>query len=249
MFRALLSRFAPGHLLPSQCAICRAWPAEPLCTACLRRFASPRPRCRACALPVAEGMDVCAVCLLWPRSGTQTDGKAPLDQLDRCHAAVDYDWPWNDLIGRYKFSPEPGWASALAELMRAAPGAADALDAADAVLPLPLTQARLRERGFNQALQLARALAPRKTHADWLLRLRDTPDQHRLPRGERLRNMENAFGVARGKRHRIEGQRLLLIDDVMTTGATLNAAASVLREAGALEVSALVLARTPMEGM
>lgn len=248
MFRALLTRLAPGRLLPSQCAICRAWPATPLCATCLRRFASPRPRCRACALPVAEGMDVCAVCLLWPRSSTDSDGKAPLDQLDRCHAAVDYDWPWNDLISRYKFGPEPGWAPALAGLMRGAPGAAEALDDADALLPLPLTPARLRERGFNQALHLARALAPRKTRLNWLLRLRDAPDQHSLPRAERLRNVEDVFGVARGKQRLIEGQRLLLIDDVMTTGATLNAAATALRAAGAAEVSALVLARTPMEG-
>ncbi|QBK03519.1 ComF family protein [Hylemonella gracilis] len=249
MFRALLSRLTPGHLLPSQCAICRAWPAAPLCATCLRRFASPRPRCRACALPVAEGMDVCAVCLLWPRSGADADGKAPLDQLDRCHAAVDYDWPWNDLISRYKFGPEPGWASTLASLMRGAPGASEALDDADALLPLPLTQARLRERGFNQALHLARALAPRKTRLNWLLRLRHAPDQHSLPRAERLRNVQDAFGVARGKRRLIEGQRLLLIDDVMTTGATLNAAAAALRAAGAAEVSALVLARTPLDGL
>jgi ComF family protein len=249
MFRALLSRLAPGHLLPSQCAVCRAWPATPLCPACLRRFAAPRPRCRACALPVAEGMDVCAICLLSPRADADASGKASLDQLDRCHAAVDYGWPWNDLVSRYKFSPEPGWAPALAGLMRAAPGAAEALDDADALLPLPLTNARLRERGFNQALHLARELAPRKTRADWLLRLRHAPDQHKLPRSERLRNVQDAFGVAPGKQALIEGQRLLLIDDVMTTGATLNAAAAALRAAGAAEVSALVLARTPMEGL
>ncbi|EYC52588.1 phosphoribosyltransferase [Hylemonella gracilis str. Niagara R] len=246
MFRALLSRLAPDRLLPSQCAVCRAWPATPLCTACKRRFAAPRPRCRACALPVAEGMDICAICLLSPRSGGDAGGQGA---LDRCHAAVDYVWPWNDLISRYKFGPEPGCAPALAALMRATPGAAEALDEADALLPLPLTQARLRERGFNQALLLARELAPRKIRANCLLRLRHAPDQHHLPRAERLHNVQGAFGIAPGKRHLIEGQRLLLIDDVMTTGATLNAAAAVLREAGAVEVSALVLARTPVEGL
>jgi ComF family protein len=247
LFRALLSRLAPGRLLPSQCAVCRAWPAKPLCDTCLRRFAAPRPRCRACALPVAEGMDVCAVCLLWPRSGGSPDDPPPLDQLDRCHAAVDYLWPWNDLVSRYKFGPEPGWAATLAELMRTAPGAADTLVEADLVLPLPLTSARLRERGFNQALHLARRLAPHKTRTDCLLRLRATPDQHRLARAERLRNMRNAFGVPPGRERLIQGKRLLLIDDVMTTGATLNAAAAALRAAGAAEVSALVLARTPLE--
>lgn len=247
MFRALLSRLAPGHLLPSQCAVCRAWPATPLCTACLRRFAAPRPRCRACALPVAEGMEVCAICLLSPRASADAGDPAGLNLLDRCHAAVDYDWPWNDLISRYKFGPEPGWAPALAALMRAAPGAAEALDEADALLPLPLTQARLRQRGFNQALHLARALAPRKTRPGWLLRQRHAPDQHSLPRAQRLRNVQGAFAVAPGKMRLIDGQRLLLIDDVMTTGATLNAAAAALREAGAAEVSALVLARTPVQ--
>jgi ComF family protein len=226
MFRALLSH------IPGQCALCRAWPSQPLCAACRARFARPRPRCRTCALPVIEGVEICGACLRTP------------SPLDGCWAAVDYDWPWSDLIARYKFTPDPGWAKALADVMSGTPDVLKALSEADALLPIPLSAARLRERGFNQALQLARHLAPRKTRKDWLLRTRDTADQHTLPREERLRNAQDLFSIRQGLETRIAGQHLLLIDDVMTTGATLHAAAAVLREAGASQVSALVLART-----
>lgn len=112
------------------------------------------------------------------------------------------------------------------------------------MLPLPLSRERLRQRGFNQALELARQLAPGKTRSDVLLRLRDTPAQSALPREARLRNVRGAFGVADGQVRTVAGQHVLLVDDVMTSGATLSGAAQALRAAGAARVTALVLART-----
>lgn len=230
MLRALLHRLSAA--LPGQCALCHAWPARPVCPACTARFAQPRSRCGLCALPLPAGVERCGACIK----------DAP--PLDWCLAAVSYEYPWSGLIARYKFGPSPGWSAALARLMRDSPGVAAALDAADLLLPLPLSPRRLRERGFNQALELARQLAPDKTRADLLLRLRDTPAQSSLPLNRRLRNVQDAFGLAAGAEDVLQGRRLVLVDDVMTSGATLHAAARLLRTAGAAHITGLVLART-----
>jgi len=219
--------------LPSQCALCRAWPGRPLCGACVARFAPAVPRCRGCALRVPAGVARCGGCLRHPGA------------LDTCLAACDYVWPWPDCIGRFKFQGEPGWAAPLCALMRAVPGADALLSQADRVLPMPLFPRRLRERGFNQALELARRLAPERCDAALLLRLRDTPPQSGLTRAQRLRNLHGAFAVEPLRAGLVRSRRVLLVDDVMTTGASLTAAAQALREAGAAQVDALVLARTP----
>ncbi|MFN4361000.1 MAG: ComF family protein [Hylemonella sp.] len=230
MFRALLHRLSAA--LPGQCALCHAWPAQPLCAPCRTRFARPGPRCLQCARPVPAGVTHCGACLREP---------PPLDQ---CLAAVNYEYPWSSLIARYKFGPHPGWSGTLAGLMRGCPGGTEALDRADLLLPLPLSGPRLRARGFNQALELARQLAPEKTRPDLLLRLRDTPAQSSLSLEQRLRNVRDVFGLSAEGARAVQGRRLLLVDDVMTTGATLHAAAGPLRAAGAAHIAALVLART-----
>lgn len=230
MFRALLDRLSAA--LPSQCAVCHAWPAQPVCETCVARFAQPRPRCQTCALPLPAGVERCGACIR----------EAP--PLDACLAAVPYEYPWSGLVTRYKFGASPGWSAALALLMRSTPWAEPALEAAELVLPLPLSRERLRQRGFNQALELARQLAPGKVEARLLQRLRDTPAQSALPREQRLRNVRGAFGIAPGKAHHVAGRRIVLVDDVMTSGATLFAAAQTLRDAGAAHITGLVLART-----
>lgn len=229
-----LAQRAGGWLgaLPSQCAVCRAWPARALCEACVTRFAQPAPRCRTCALRVPPGVTQCGECLRHP------------PPLSLCLAACDYDWPWNDCIARFKFEGEAGWAAPLALLMRGMPLARQALDEAQRVLPMPLFRARLQARGFNQSLALARQLAPDRCDAALLLRLRDTPAQSGLRRAQRLHNLRGAFALAPLRAAEVRGQRLLLVDDVMTTGASLFSAAQVLRDAGAAQVTALVLART-----
>ena len=111
---------------------------------------------------------------------------------------------------------------------------------------MPLARERLAERGYNQALLLARHLAPRKTDATLLLRTRHTPAQRELTRAERLRNVRGAFAVDPMRAHELRDQRVVLVDDVMTTGASLHAAATALRQAGVTHVTALVFARTPI---
>lgn len=219
--------------VPSRCAVCGAWPARPVCDACVARFGAPRLRCLHCALPLAAGQSTCGACLSQP------------PPLASCHAAVDYAYPWSGLLARFKFQGEPGWAAPLADLMRGVPGLASAVAQADAVVPLPLAPARLAERGFNQALELARRLAPGRTRAQLLVRLRETPAQARLDRAARAANMRGAFAVEPLRQAEVHGRRLLLVDDVMTSGATLHAAALALQAAGALSVSAAVFARTP----
>lgn len=165
--------------------------------------------------------------------------------LTSCLAAVSYAYPWSFLLTRFKFRGEPGLAARLATLMRHIPDASKLLLDCDLVLPMPLSRGRLRERGFNQALLLAKVLAPAKTDAHLLLRLRHTQPQSELPREQRLRNLQGAFGLAPLRATEVLDRHVLLVDDVMTTGASLQTAALALRQGGARRVDALVLARTP----
>jgi ComF family protein len=229
MLRRLLEGLAA---LPGQCAVCHAWPAQPVCDACVARFAQPRPRCRRCALPVPAGVVECGHCLREP------------PPLDACHAAVGYEYPWSTLIAQFKFEGQPGWALAFGTLMRSAPWFEPAIEQAAVVLPMPLAPARLAERGFNQAQLLAQQLAPGKTRSDLVLRMRQTPPQAALDRQARLANVRGAFAVEPLLASQLRGLRVVLVDDVMTSGASVFAAAAALRQAGVAHITALVMART-----
>lgn len=230
MFRTLMAR--AWATVPAQCAVCRGWPARPLCNACVSRHAQPLARCATCALPWAGPGPSCGACRINP------------PPLDACVAAVRYGFPWSACIADFKFNGQPGWGRAFATLLRSTPWVEPALDNCDRLVPMPLSAARLRDRGFNQALVLARALASGKAEADLLVRLRDTAPQHALGRTERLHNVRGAFAVQPLRAASLRGQRVVLVDDVMTSGASLHAAATVLREAGAAHITALVVART-----
>lgn len=230
----MLRRLIAGarHALPGQCAVCRAWPAQSLCESCVARFAQPSARCLRCALPVPSGIAQCGRCLAEP------------PPLDACYAAVAYDYPWSALIAQYKFHGQAGWARVFATLMRSTPWVEPALEDADVVLPVPLAPERLAERGFNQSLQLARLLAPAHCDASLLLRIRHTPAQASLDRAARLANVKGAFALDPLRVSEAKDRRVVLVDDVMTSGASLHAAARVLSDAGAARVTAIVLART-----
>lgn len=218
--------------LPSQCAACHSWPAQRVCDACVARFAQPSPRCQRCALRVPPGVAVCGNCLQHPPA------------FDACLAAVDYAFPWAGALAEFKFRGDPGWVDTLASLMRSAAGVAPSLDQADRVLPVPLSNERLRERGFNQSALFARSLAGAKADTRTLLRVHSADPQAGLDRARRLRNLRGAFAVEPRFAASLRGQRVVLIDDVMTTGATLEAATLPLREAGVAHVTTVVLART-----
>ncbi len=230
VFRQLLQGIS--RRLPSQCAVCHTWPAQPVCEACVAAFAQPVHRCSTCARTAPAGVDRCGACLVTP------------PPLDACLAAVSYAYPWSTLVVDFKFHEHPGWAASFAQLLRATPWVEPALDAADMVIPMPMSAQRLRERGYNQAQVLARALDAPKLAPDVLLRVQDTPPQRTLPRSERLRSVQHAFAVEPLRAAQLRERRVVLVDDVMTSGASLHAAALALRQAGVTHITGLVLART-----
>ncbi len=234
--RNVFSMWGMLHL-PSLCHICHRWPSQPLCAPCVERFAQPTQRCPTCALTVSRNAhtDHAALC--------RNCAEHP-SPLDACVAAVSYTFPWVGCIARFKFQADPSLARALAHLMRHAPWVEPALDAATLVVPMPLSPARLRERGFNQALELARHLAPHTTHAHTLLRRGDSAHQVGASRQDRLAHVRDAFWVAPERVSAVRGQRVVLVDDVMTTGASMYEAARALRAAGAAHITGLVLVRT-----
>lgn len=224
--------------LPRPCVLCAQWGTQGLCADCRHRFAALAvERCPRCALPQAAGA-LCGACL-----------RAP-PPFDRCVAAADYGFPWDRLITGFKFKSHTEWAVLLADVLAQAvarevrPGDATAT----LVLPVPLSPARLRERGYNQAWELARRLAVQRglpAKAQWLQRLRDTPHQVGLSRSERERNLRDAMWVPPEGQAGVAGQHVALVDDVMTTGMTAAAGARALKAAGAASVQVWVVARTP----
>lgn len=225
--------------LPGRCQVCGRWPAQPVCTACLRQFGPPTHRCGVCARPQAQAMPVCGACLL----------RQPAPSVSHCVAALEYQFPWDRLIARWKFDGECGWSSFWAELMWQDPATQAVWRQCGLVVPVPMGPTGLAKRGYNQAWELVKALqrhdAGQAAMAQALVRVRDTTEQHHLPRAQRLRNLHGAFAAHPHAVAALTGTHVLLVDDVRTTGATLEAAAQALLAAGAARVSALVLARTP----
>ena len=162
-----------------------------------------------------------------------------------CHAWISYDYPWSQLLTRWKFAQQPGLARHFARWMLQSPAITAALEHAEVVIALPLSTQRLRERGYNPAAQITQKLAPHKNPLNVLLRQRHTAPQSNLTRAQRLRNVRTAFHVPNAQRPCIAQRRVLLVDDVMTTGATLHAATRCLLQAGAASVQVLCVARTP----
>ena len=223
--KALMAHPGGPWRWPGQCALCRRWCRGGTCGDCdALHPPDAHPRCALCALR--------------------------LPPLSRCVAAMDYAFPWDRLLLALKFGEQLEVAPLLAGRLSLALARAG-IDAPDLILPVPLSAERLRERGYNQAHEIARRLAwPQGTGeverqsrlcARTLLRLRDTPQQARLPLDERRRNLRGAFVVLKP----VRGLRVAIVDDVMTSGATLHEAALALRRAGAADVQAWVVARTP----
>lgn len=225
-------------LLPPQCLGCRRLVDRPgqLCPDCWGRirFIAP-PFCACCGLPFAHDPGpgaLCGGCAAHP----------PVFQ--RARAVFRYDAASRGLILAFKHGDRLDAAPPFARWLAAA-GAA-LLAEADLILPVPLHRRRLFQRRYNQAALLAQALARQRglpVATQVLLRRRNTPSQGHLRASQRRRNVAGAFAVAPGGAARLAGRRVLLVDDVFTTGATLEAAARALLAAGAREVDCLTLAR------
>lgn len=224
----------------------------PSCAACGARLAlrDPAPWCLPCSASVEVlRPPYCASC------GEPFDGEGPVHPCRRCleapppfslaRAPLVYGGAVQEALARYKFGGQEFLGRELGALLAA--GAPD-LDPAryELVALVPLHPRRLASRGFDQAAALGRAVARahRLAFAPRLLRrLRHTPPQSRLTGAARVRNVAGAFEVARPRE--ALGRRVLLVDDVLTTGATARVCARALRQAGAADVAVLTLARAP----
>ncbi|MBI2732308.1 MAG: ComF family protein [Aquabacterium sp.] len=167
-------------------------------------------------------------------------------EFDRAIVALDYSGPWPSLLARLKFQGATALARPLAQLL--AEAVQPRRGATDLVLPVPLSQQRLRERGYNQAWLLAKAVSQNlgmEARTDMLARPHHTQRLMTLSAEERMLQIQEAFQVMPHAHAALAGRHIAIVDDVMTTGATLNACARTLLEAGARSVSAWAVARTP----
>ena len=222
--------------LPSECEVCRQWSAAALCPACVARFAAPRPRCARCGIGLGLATPRCGDCLRDP------------PPFEHTVCVADYGFPWDGLIGAFKFQGRAELAGLLATQLLAAVRAA-AKPVPQLVLAVPLSAQRLAERGYNQAWELARRVAAAlqlPADAQLLQRPLETAHQAELGRRERQRNLRTAFMADPRRRGELQGRRVALVDDVLTTGATAREATAVLLRAGAAAVDLWVLARTPL---
>ncbi|MEK7810511.1 MAG: ComF family protein [Pseudomonadota bacterium] len=219
-----------GRLLPAQpCFLCGAMSHNGLCcaacTADLVQLSSQH--CPICALPT-HGGEICGRCLSFP------------PRFEHTVAAFSYRFPVNELIKALKFRESlilvNFLSDALAQRIEIRP---------DAVLAMPLHPLRIRERGFNQSQLLAQRITRRLAIpllTGVIQRVRNTPPQSSLPWKERDKNIRHAFAITNNTN--IAGKHIAIVDDVMTTGASVDEVAGVLKLAGACKVSIWVVART-----
>ena len=216
-------------MLSPACALCaNSAGLDGLCDGC--RAALPRlakERCPVCALPNPTA-EICGRCM------------TARPAFDHVACALSYEYPTNALVLGLKYRSNLAFARPLAARL------ADALDAEpypDIVIPMPLSPGRLAERGFNQAAELARLAASEfglKPLSGLVRRNRESAPQASLPWKERARNVRNAFECT----CRLDGKSVAVVDDVLTTGATLNELALALKRQGARQVTGWIAART-----
>ena len=230
-------------LLPCSCALCQSQSDEIVCHACHAAYFSSQPaRCTQCAqlMPPDAKTTHCGDCLQNPPA------------FDQTVVVCDYAAPMDQLVLALKFGHQPGLAPWFARMQRDA-----ILRDAGHTLPqilcaVPLSQARLQERGFNQAHEISRYLSPHlgipyRTRA--LQRVRNTLQQSGLKPHDRMTNIRNAFTPAADFVPDIRNAHIGVVDDVITTGLTLHEIATMLKRFGARQVTNYVFARTPSHFM
>jgi len=210
---------------PQDCVLCVAPSMNAVCDACERDLPWLGPACGRCALPLVA--PACAACR----------AHAPL--FDSARACFAYRFPLDRLVQRFKFAGDLATGRWLGERLAASLEG----ERAELIVVPPLARARLRERGFNQALELAKVVSRSLAvphAARGLVRLRETEPQPGLKRRERARNLRGAFRCDVP----VAGLHVAIVDDVLTTGATAQELARVLKAAGAARVSVWAVART-----
>jgi len=221
------------RIFPRNCLLCGAASCNlTVCSDCQADLPWHRqPQCPQCATPTPLGQ-ICGACLRSPPT------------FDRTRAALIYAFPLDRMVPRLKYHAQLAIAPALGECLA---HAIQNVPRPDRLIPMPLHARRIRERGFNHASEIAREVAKRldlPVDIASCQRIRDTPPQMGLKHDARRRNVRGAFACSNG----VEGQHIALVDDVMTTGTSLDELAKTLKRAGAREVSCWVVARTLAPG-
>lgn len=209
--------------------------ATHICSACAADLTAPKHPCPRCGISrVAPDTAPCGRCLRQP------------PYFDASTSAFDYSFPLNQVIGQLKYGDKRYWARALAQAALPAFEQACAHISAPVLVPVPMHKSKQRKRGFNQAELLARSLA---RYADVAFsnklckRIKASPPQTGLNRKNRRSNVKNGFAVS----SKLPQQPLIIIDDVVTTGSTVDELARTLKQAGALEVYVFSIARRSMD--
>ncbi|WP_158973734.1 ComF family protein [Pseudomonas sp. BAV 4579] len=230
-------RLRPG----THCALCAAWlpPGLPLCEGCDSELPWLGPHCQGCALPLPVDGLLCGSCLARPPA------------FDQVLAPWRYAFPVDTLINRFKHRDQGSLGRLAGALL--ARHLQHLFDEGqprpDLLLPVPLSALRLRQRGFNQAALLASWLGKTlqlPVDGRLLQRVQEQQSQQGLSANLRRRNLKQAFALV--KDAPLEGRHLALVDDVLTTGATADSLARLLKRAGAGRVDVYCLARTPPPG-
>ena len=219
-----------NRALSQDCALCCVRSHENLCGDCYRDL--PFRHASGCICCGAEGVtqQLCGACM------------SDRPHFDQTISAFRYAYPLDRLLQAYKFNANLSLLPLFADALHRVIAAQDGALRPELIIPLPLAPKRLAERGFNQSALLGERLSTAlgiRYEARGMLRVRETPPQAGLSRKGRLKNVRGAFDCA----GRLDGKRIAIVDDVMTTGATLSEAAKVLKNAGAAYVSAWVIAR------
>lgn len=242
-FRHVLSSYLSlgiAALIPSSCALCGKTENELICSGCHQQFfGTTSSRCIQCAipLPVNDQQRRCGGCISAPPA------------FDRTITAGTYAAPVDQLILALKFGHRLALADLLSNMLRDAILQDPQHHLPDLLCPVPLGRQRLRERGFNQSLEIAKPLSIYlgiALYPQLIRRSRETAQQSSLHPDDRHKNVRNAFTLNDTAIDLVRGKHIGIVDDVMTTGTTSNEIAGLLKRFGAAKVSNYVFARTPL---
>ncbi len=235
------------NLFPSRCILCNQTVSSPdvgqsieLCVDCFESQPFNTICCTRCALPLAEGTSkgsICGRCITKPPA------------FDYAYSVFRYEDDVIGLVHQLKFSEKITYARSIGEIFLSAVNSEEIFnrDLPDCLLPVPLHSSRLRKRGFNQSIEIARVLSKKKKipiEYNAVIRQRKTPPQTGLDAKQRSKNIKNAFTLVND----IQCGHVLIIDDVVTTGSTVNELAKLLKGNGVECVGVLSIARAPIKG-
>lgn len=230
-----------AQVLPAQCLLCRLASNDKLiCEHCQKTLMIKRPCCQRCGLSLAAYQAFCGNCLQHPHLFTQL------------HAVADYQPPYPYLIKKFKYAKQLIYGELLGELLSKSLQqniSKQQLAEINYLLPIPLYKQKHRQRGFNQAQILASTLA-KQLQIPLLLkaveRNKQTKAQEGLSLQKRKKNLKDAFSITCKQQNKLSGSYIVLIDDVVTTGATVNSLCSVLFQAGVKRIDVWCICRTAL---